>query len=68
MGLVCSACSSHPHQEVIERERAQTEIDGLRYYCPDDPTTVLWEEWMYVSDLGVQLGPVIARCVGSLAC
>ena len=33
------------------------------YYCPDEPSTVLWEEWMYVHDLGVQLKPVIERCV-----
>ncbi len=31
-----------------------------RYYCDDG--SVLWEEWMYCYDLGVQLGPVIQRC------
>ncbi len=31
----------------------------FRYYCDDG--SVLWEEWMYCYDLGVQLGPVIQK-------
>lgn len=44
---------------VIERERLPHEIDGMRWYTPDN--RVLYEEWMYCYDLGIQLVPVIER-------
>jgi 3-hydroxyanthranilate 3,4-dioxygenase len=43
---------------VIERERSQEEIDGLRYYV-DGTVSPLWEQWFHCYDLGTQLGPVI---------
>ena len=50
---------------VLEREREQSESDCLRWYFPDDEAKanprVLYEEWFYCHDLGVQLGPVIKR-------
>ena len=53
---------------VLERERALCEKDGLRYFVEEDgkPTLdILFEEWFYCDDLGVQLGPVIKRFVQS---
>ena len=46
--------------QVMERERSNDEIDGLRYYI-DGTTDILWEEWFHCYDLGVQLGPVIKK-------
>jgi len=50
---------------VIERDRKETEIDGLRWYMYDDnkaPTQkVAYEEFFHCTDLGVQLKPVIER-------
>lgn len=40
----------------------ETEYDGLRYYV-ENTTDILWEEWFYCYDLGVQLGPVIKKSV-----
>ena len=45
---------------VIERERLPNESDGLRWYTADH-TQVLYEEWFYCEDLGMQLVPVIER-------
>jgi len=53
---------------VIERERAKTEFDGLRYFVEKNgvPTTEsLYEEWFYCEDLGSQLGPIIKRFFAS---
>eukprot|EP00043_Microstomoeca_roanoka_P016221 m.164722 g.164722 ORF g.164722 m.164722 type:complete len:337 (+) comp16414_c0_seq4:1974-2984(+) len=50
---------------VIERERKETEVDGLRYYCPDDETVPLWERWFHCEDLGTQLKPVIEEYFAS---
>ncbi|CAL1530398.1 unnamed protein product [Lymnaea stagnalis] len=53
---------------VIERERDNSELDGLRYYQEVDgvPTAEsLYEEWFHCTDLGTQLGPVIKRYFGS---
>ncbi|XP_033735217.1 3-hydroxyanthranilate 3,4-dioxygenase-like [Pecten maximus] len=53
---------------VIERDRAQTEKDGLRYYIEEDgkPTLKsLYEEWFHCEDLGSQLGPIIKRFFAS---
>ena len=44
---------------VIERERKETEKDGLRYYRKADDLTPLWERWFHCVDLGSQLKPVI---------
>lgn len=49
---------------VIERERLNTENDGLRYYI-ENSTDILWEEWFYCYDLGTQLGPVIKKFFAS---
>ncbi|CAI8024337.1 3-hydroxyanthranilate 3,4-dioxygenase [Geodia barretti] len=45
---------------VIERERSEDEVDGLRYYV-DGTIKPLWEEWFHCDDLGTQLGPVIKK-------
>eukprot|EP00158_Paraphelidium_tribonemae_P000039 Partr_v1_DN12014_c0_g1_i1_m13143 putative Catalyzes the oxidative ring opening of 3- hydroxyanthranilate to 2-amino-3-carboxymuconate semialdehyde, which spontaneously cyclizes to quinolinate (By similarity) len=50
---------------VIERDRLPGEIDGLRWYCRDGSTRVLYEEWFACTDLGVQLKPVINRFFAS---
>lgn len=53
---------------VIERERLETETDGLRYFVEDQgsPTSnVLFERWFYCDDLGSQLGPVIKEFFAS---
>ncbi|KAK6489309.1 3-hydroxyanthranilate 3,4-dioxygenase [Huso huso] len=46
---------------VIERQRLQSETDGLRYYV-DNSTAVLFERWFYCENLGVQLAPIISDC------
>ena len=46
--------------QVIERERSEDEMDGLRYYV-DGTIKPLWEEWFHCYDLGTQLGPVIKK-------
>lgn len=53
---------------VIERERADDELDGLRYYVEKNgkPTLdSLYEEWFHCEDLGTQLGPIIKRYFAS---
>eukprot|EP00005_Dracoamoeba_jomungandri_P005438 CAMPEP_0174258408 /NCGR_PEP_ID=MMETSP0439-20130205/7402_1 /TAXON_ID=0 /ORGANISM="Stereomyxa ramosa, Strain Chinc5" /LENGTH=295 /DNA_ID=CAMNT_0015341901 /DNA_START=32 /DNA_END=919 /DNA_ORIENTATION=+ len=45
---------------VIERERNDKEIDGLRWYV-EGTTEVLWEDFFHCYDLGTQLGPLIKR-------
>ncbi|KAH3846391.1 3-hydroxyanthranilate 3,4-dioxygenase-like [Dreissena polymorpha] len=53
---------------VIERERAEDELDGLRYFVEEDGSPSLdslYEEWFHCEDLGVQLGPVIKRFFAS---
>ncbi|XP_053402443.1 3-hydroxyanthranilate 3,4-dioxygenase-like [Mercenaria mercenaria] len=53
---------------VIERERAEDEKDGLRYFIEEDgkPTlNSLYEEWFHCEDLGSQLGPIIKRFFAS---
>lgn len=53
---------------VLERERAEDELDGLRYFVEDNGTPTLdslYEEWFHCEDLGVQLGPVIKRFFAS---
>lgn len=49
---------------VIERERLQSETDGLRYYVGDS-TEILFERWFYCDDLGVQLKPIIEEFFAS---
>ena len=44
---------------VIERERLETETDGVRWYVDDSNEAVLYERWFHCTDLGTQLGPVI---------
>ncbi|XP_060607798.1 3-hydroxyanthranilate 3,4-dioxygenase-like [Ruditapes philippinarum] len=53
---------------VIERERAEDEKDGLRYFIEVEgkPTLdSLYEEWFHCEDLGTQLPPVIKRYFAS---
>eukprot|EP01129_Flabellula_baltica_P012408 TRINITY_DN5604_c0_g1_i1.p1 TRINITY_DN5604_c0_g1~~TRINITY_DN5604_c0_g1_i1.p1 ORF type:complete len:420 (+),score=94.39 TRINITY_DN5604_c0_g1_i1:1371-2630(+) len=45
---------------VVERERAEDELDCLRWYT-DGFDEVLYEEWFHCDDLGVDLPPVIQR-------
>lgn len=53
---------------VIERERAEDEKDGLRYFVEDNGTPTLsslYEEWFHCEDLGQQLGPIIKKFFAS---
>ncbi|XP_006815035.1 3-hydroxyanthranilate 3,4-dioxygenase-like [Saccoglossus kowalevskii] len=43
---------------VLERERPEDELDGLRYYV-EGTTDSLYEKWFHCTDLGTQLVPVI---------
>ena len=44
---------------VIERLRPADQLDGLRYYVDDTNTATLWQRYFHVTDLGVQLKPLI---------
>lgn len=46
---------------VLERERGEDEIDGLRWYTRDGSNRILYQEFFHCTDLGVQLKPVIER-------
>jgi len=51
---------------VVERERLDGELDGLRWYVPgQEGSTVLYNEWFHCTDLGTQLKPVIERFFAS---
>lgn len=52
---------------VIERERVNGELDGLRYYVDDSNAEVLWQRFFPVSDLGSQLKPLIQEFFSSEA-
>jgi len=43
---------------VIERDRMDTETDGLRYFVGES-TDILFERWFHCVDLGSQLKPII---------
>lgn len=43
---------------VIERRRALSEIDGVRWFVPNT-TQPLYERWFHCKDLGVELIPII---------
>jgi len=57
---------------VIERERLQSEFDGLRWYSlsttSDDSmkTRILYEEFFHCTDLGTQLRPIIEKFNNSM--
>ncbi|XP_055879959.1 3-hydroxyanthranilate 3,4-dioxygenase-like [Biomphalaria glabrata] len=53
---------------VIERERDECELDGLRYFQESSGVLKmdsLFEEWFHCTDLGTQLGPVIQKFFNS---
>lgn len=43
---------------VVERERSNWEVDGLRFYVGNS-NVVLYERWFHCVDLGSQLKPII---------
>lgn len=51
---------------VLERERTESEWDGMRWFVGDS-TDILYQEWFHCVDLGTQLGPVIKRYFDSEA-
>lgn len=51
--------------QVMERDRYDTEMDGLRYFI-DGTTDILWERWFHCTDLGTQLGPLIKESVNEI--
>ncbi|XP_077995264.1 3-hydroxyanthranilate 3,4-dioxygenase-like [Glandiceps talaboti] len=52
---------------VLERERSEDELDGLRYFV-EGTTDSLYEKWFHCTDLGSQLGPVIKAFFASEQC
>jgi 3-hydroxyanthranilate 3,4-dioxygenase len=52
---------------VIERKRAEEELDGLRYYVDDTNQEVLWQRFFHVTNLGAQLVPLIQEFFASEA-
>ncbi|CUG88342.1 3-hydroxyanthranilate-dioxygenase, putative [Bodo saltans] len=50
---------------VIERKRADDELDGLRYYVDDTNQDVLWQRFFHVTNLGAQLVPLIKEFFAS---
>eukprot|EP00127_Corallochytrium_limacisporum_P007511 Clim_evm33s253 gene=Clim_evmTU33s253 len=65
-GLVPHSPQRFPHTIglVIEREREESELDGLRWYCPNC-RDIMYEERFHCTDLGSQLAPVIKRYYGT---
>lgn len=54
---------------VVERERAEDELDGLRWYTDFTACdTVLWERYFHCADLGRDLVPVVQAFKGSPEC
>jgi len=45
---------------VIERDRADTELDCLRYFTDDEGTRLLWQQWFYLEDVVKDL-PLVIR-------
>jgi 3-hydroxyanthranilate 3,4-dioxygenase len=53
-------CTRRSFGLVIERSRADDELDGLRWYSDfDECGTVLWEKYFHCGDLGRDLVPVV---------
>lgn len=52
---------------VVERERQESELDGLRYYV-DGSLEVLFERWFRCEDLVTQLAPIIKEFFASEQC
>jgi len=52
---------------VVERDRLDTETDGLRYFV-DGTTEVLFERWFHCENLGSQLKPLIEEFFASEEC
>ena len=44
---------------MIERERADSELDCLRYFTDDSGSELLWERWFHLDDVVKDLPPVI---------
>lgn len=52
---------------VVERARADSELDGLRYFVDETNQRVLWQRFFHVTDLGSQLVPLIKTYFASEA-
>lgn len=50
---------------VVERQRKEDELDGLRYYVDDTNQQTLWQRYFHVTNLGVQLVPLIQEFFAS---
>ena len=49
---------------VVERKRLDEELDGFMWYC-DECDHLLYEEYLYISDIVGQLPPIFDRFYGS---
>ena len=51
---------------VVERKRLEHELDGFQWYC-DDCDSLLYEEFVHVTDIVAQLPPIFERFYASKA-
>lgn len=49
---------------VVERKRLDHELDGFQWYC-DECDQLLYEEFVYIEDIVVQLPPIFERFYNS---
>lgn len=71
--LLLPPCVPHSPQRfadtvglVVERKRLDHELDGFQWYC-DECDNKLYEEFLYIEDIVVQLPPIFDRFYGSKA-
>lgn len=69
--LLLPPCVPHSPQRyadtvglVVERKRLAHELDGFIWYC-DDCDNKLYEEYMYIDDIVLQLPPIFDRFYGT---